>query len=437
MTLRFAASLCAALVLSAGLAEAQFQTGEVYGRVLDPQAAAIPGVAVTLEGPSLIQPRSTVSTETGAYRFPEVPVGTYTVRFELPGFQRFIREGIVIELGFSAQIDATLAISAQQETVTVSGVSPVIDTKSTTLGTNFNRESLENLPSARDPWVILEQTPGMVMTRQNVGGTTSGQQPGFLARGSASNQMWNMDGSTITDMPDNTSSMYYDFDSFEEIQVQTGGNDASQDAGGVSINLVTKSGGDKFKGSARYFITDSSLQSSNVSDELRAMGAGAGNPLKHIDDYGFEVGGPVKRGKAWFWGAYSKVDIKVGVIGFLKPGATDPNSPDSLETDLTELENANGKLQYQWAKQHKSTFLYLVRRQNPERAGRRAAQPDRDDDAADRAEPLLPPRAAVRSCQTACCSPPRGTRPARAATCSTSSSPNWPTCSPASTSSPA
>lgn len=358
MSLRSLASCCVALLLSIPCAEAQVQTGEVFGRVLDPQSAAIPGVMVTLEGPSLIQPRTTVSTETGAYRFPEVPIGTYTVRFELAGFQRYIREGIVIETGFSAQVDATLAISAQQETVTVSGVSPVIDTKSTTLGTNFNRESLDSVPSARDPWVILEQTPGMVMTRQNVGGTTSGQQPGFLARGSATNQMWNMDGSTITDMPDNTSSMYYDFDSFEEIQIQTGGNDASQDAGGVAINLVTKSGGDKFKGSSRYFITDQALQSSNVDDAQRAMGAGAGNPLKHIDDYGLEVGGPLKRGKAWFWGAYSKVDIKVGVIGFLKAGATDPNSVDSLETDLTELENANGKLQYQWAKAHKSTFLY-------------------------------------------------------------------------------
>jgi hypothetical protein len=198
----------------------------------------------------------------------------------------------------------------------------------------------------------------MVMTRQNVGGTTSGQQPGFLARGSATNQTWNLDGASITDMPDNTSPGYYDFDMFEEIQIQTGGNDASQDAGGVSINLVTKSGGNTFRGTSRFFFTDKALQSGNVTDELRAQGAGAGNPLKRIEDYGVEVGGPIKRNKAWFWGSYSKVNIDVGVIGFLKPGATDPNDTDSLMSDLTELENANAKLQYQWQKAHRTTFLY-------------------------------------------------------------------------------
>jgi hypothetical protein len=339
-------------------AAAQIQTGEVFGRVLDPQGAAVPGVTVTLEGPSLIEAQTVVSSVSGAYRFPEVPIGTYSVRFEMPGFQRLVREGIKIETGFNARVDATLVISAQQETVTVSGESPVVDTRSTTLGANFSRDLLESLPTARDPWVILEQTPGMVMSRQNVGGTTSGQQPSFLAHGSSANQMWNLDGATITDMPDNTSSMYYDFDAFEEISIQTGGSDASLDGGGVAINLVTKSGGNTLKGSSRYFATDKKFQSTNVTPELRAQGAGAGNPLKHIDDYGLEVGGPIRKNKAWFWGSYSKVDIEVGVIGFLKPGATDPNSADSLETDLTELKNSHGKLQYQWEKSHRTTFLY-------------------------------------------------------------------------------
>lgn len=347
------------IVASAWPAAAQMQTGEIFGRVLDPQEAPIPGVTVTLEGPALIQPQTTVTTVTGAYRFPEVPIGLYTVRFTMEGFQGLVREGIRITTGFNARIDVTLTLSTLEQTITVSGRSPVVDTRSTTLGTNFSREALDSVPSARDPWVILEQTPGMVMTRQNVGGTTSGQQPGFLAHGSDSNQVWNLDGATVTDMPDNTSSMYYDFDAFEEIQIQTGGNDASQDGGGVGINLVTKSGGNVLKGTARVFFTDKNLQSSNVTSELRAVGAGAGNPLKSITDGGFEVGGPIKKSKAWFWGSYSRVNIKVGVIGFLKPGATDPNDADSLETDLTVLENSNGKGQYQWSKGHKTTFLYM------------------------------------------------------------------------------
>ncbi len=357
-TRSFVFLLALALGLASAPASAQLQSGEVFGRVTDAQQAALPGVAVTLEGPSLLQPLSMVTSATGAYRFPEVPIGTYTVRFELTGFQRLVREGIIITTGFNAQVDVSLAISGVEETLTVSGAAPVVDTRSTTQASTFTREALDSVPSARDPWVILEQTPGMVMTRQNVGGTTSGQQPGFLARGSATNQMWNLDGASITDMPDNTSPGYYDFDMFEEIQIQTGGNDASQDAGGVVINLVTKSGSNTLRGTSRFFFTDKKLQSSNVTDELRAQGAGAGNPLKRIEDYGVEVGGPIKRNKAWFWGSYSKVNIDVGVIGFLKPGATNPNDPDSLMTDLTELENANAKLQYQWQKAHRSTFLY-------------------------------------------------------------------------------
>jgi hypothetical protein len=340
-------------------ATAQVQTGSVFGKVTDPQPAAIPGVTVTLEGPALIQPQTVTTSQTGAYSFTSVPIGIYSVRFEIAGFQRLVRQGIVITAGFNAGIDASLTLSPQEETVTVTGQSPVVDTRATTLASHFLRDQLENLPSARDPWVILEQTPGMVMTRQNVGGTTSGQQPGFLARGSSGNQMWNLDGSTITDMPDNTSSAYYDFDSFEEIQIQTGGNDASQDGGGVAINLVTKSGGNSFRGSSRLFLTDKAFQAQNVGADLRAQGAGAGNPLKNIADYGLEVGGPIQKNKAWFWGSYSKVNIKVGVIGFLKPGATDPNSADSLMTDLTVLTNANGKGQYQWTRAHKSTFLYM------------------------------------------------------------------------------
>src|SRR5207244_1476501 len=97
---------------------------------------------------------------------------------------------------FGRVVDGSGAVIPE---VTVTGVSPVVDTKSVTLGTNFGKELLESIPSARDPWVIIEQTPGMVMDRQNVGGSASGQQASFGALGSSSNQTWNMDGATITD----------------------------------------------------------------------------------------------------------------------------------------------------------------------------------------------------------------------------------------------
>jgi hypothetical protein len=172
--------------------------------------------------------------------------------------------------------------------------------------------------------------------------------------------MFNMDGATITDVAveDGSSPGYYDFDSFEEIQITTGGNDASEDSGGVSLNFVTKSGGNTFHGSSRVYVVDKALGSDNVTPELKAQGAGFGNPIKNVKEYGFEVGGPIKRNKAWFWTGYSKSDIRVGVVGFLRPGCTDADNRDCLETDITELTNFNAKLTYQWNKGHRSSALY-------------------------------------------------------------------------------
>jgi Carboxypeptidase regulatory-like domain len=346
-----------AVLLVPGMASAQ-AGGEIFGRVSDSSGAVMPGVTVTLNGPSLITPQSTVSLESGAYRFPSIPIGLYSVTFEIPGFRRMVRENVRVETGFNAEINASLSVSTVEETVTVSAAGPVVDTRSTTTGQTFNREMLERIPSARDPWVVLEQTAGIIMNQQNVGGNKSGQQSTFIAHGTGNNEVWNVDGGNITDMAASSSSLYFDFDAFEEIQVQTGGSDASVQSSGVSINLVTRSGGNDFRGSSRFYVVDNNLQGDNITPELQAQGAGSGNPIKNIKDYGFEIGGPIMRNKAWFWGSAGLNDIEVGVVGFTNPGG-DPDNPDDLFSDVTNLKTYNAKLQYQWSRTNKSTFLYF------------------------------------------------------------------------------
>jgi hypothetical protein len=348
------------LFVAAPAAFAQIQTGEIHGRVTDASGAVLPGATVTVEGPALIQPEVSITTETGAYSFPRLPVGTYSVRFELAGFRQLMQEGVRIQSGFSAQINAKLELSSISEILTVSAASPVVDTKQTTTGATFTTEVLQGIPTARDPWVLLEQTPGVVMNQQNVGGNKSGQQSAFTVHGTQQgNSIWNVDGVTITDMAaTGSSSVYFDFDSFQEISFTTGGADASVQTGGVNLNFITRSGGNSLRGSGRYFASDNNYQSKNVTDELRAQGAGSGNPLKNIQDYGLEIGGPILKNKAWFWGAYGKQDIEVGVIGFLKRGATDATNPDNLETDLTVLENYNIKLNAQPWRSQRLSFLY-------------------------------------------------------------------------------
>ncbi len=358
-SVRSVSGVVIALLFGVALASAQTQTGEIAGKVSDRTGAILPGVTVTITSPALIRPQTAVSAASGAYRFPNLPVGVYSVTFELAGFQRVVRADVRIQAGFNAEINAKLELSSVEETVTVTGESPIVDTKSNTLGTNFGKELLEAIPSARDPWVILEQTPGMVMSVQNVGGNASGQQASFGAHGGTSNQQWNMDGATITDMAAGSSPTYFDFDSFEEIQITTAGGDASQEAGGVAINFVTKSGSNTFRGSGRVFDSNKRFQSQNTPAEVAAQGGGAGNPLKDVIEYGTEMGGPIKKDKAWFWGAINRQAIKVGVLGFLKAGAPAGSvDADDLETDLTVLNNQNLKLNYAWTSAHKTTFLY-------------------------------------------------------------------------------
>ena len=347
------------LFLAAPSASAQVLTGEIFGRVTDSTDAVLPGASVTISGPALLQPMVVLSANSGGYRFPNVPIGTYTLGVELAGFTKVVREGLIVQAGRNVELNVKLNLSTVEETVTITGASPVVDTKSTVLGVNFGRELLEAIPTARDPWVIIEQTPGLIMQVNNVGGRNSGQMDGYNAYGSGANKSWSMDGATVTDMASNSAPTYYDFEMFEEIQVTTGGMDASQESGGVSVNMVTKSGGNQLRGSGRFYVVDQALQSTNAPAEVIAQGGGAGNPLKNNTEYGVEVGGPIKRDKAWFWGSASNQKINVGILGFLRPGAPAGSTAiEDLNDDITEINNESAKVQYQWSNAHKSTFLF-------------------------------------------------------------------------------
>jgi hypothetical protein len=319
---RFTAML-AVLVLLAGVSSAwaQNQTGEIFGKVTDESGAVLPGVQVTITSPILLQPLTAVTSDTGSFQFPRLSVGTYTVRFELPGFKTVVKEDIVITVGFNANVSTALGVSTVQETVTVTGESPIVDTKETGTKQTFTLEQLQSIPSARDPWVILQQTAGIAMDRENIGGNMSGQQSNYVSRGgNPTNNKWTLDGVDITDMSaTGASPSYYDFDAFQEMTINTGGVDVTQQTGGVGINLVTKSGSDKFRGSGRFYNTNDRFESDNITDDQRRQGASSGNPIQNIDDYGFEAGGPIKRGRAWIWGSFGKQNIDVGVIGFYQP----------------------------------------------------------------------------------------------------------------------
>ena len=184
-----------ALVVSVTAAWAQ-TTGEIFGKVTDESGAVLPGVQVTITSPILLQPYVGHHERDRLIPVPRLEVATYTVKFELPGFKTIVKEGIQVTVGFNANVSTQMGVSTVQETVTVTGESPIVDTKSAGTKQTFTTEMLQSIPSARDPWVILQQTAGIAMDRENIGGNMSGQQSNYMSRGAnPTNNKWSLDGS--------------------------------------------------------------------------------------------------------------------------------------------------------------------------------------------------------------------------------------------------
>jgi hypothetical protein len=308
-----------AMLLTGAMSAAHAQgIGSIFGKVTDVSGGVLPGVTVTVTGTGLQQPLVATTGASGTYQFPSVPIGTYTVTFELASFKKVVRPNIVIPTGFNAQIDPRMEIGQMTEEVMVSAVSPVVDTKKTTTGAVFTADVLEKIPTARDPWQIINMTPG-VQAGLNVGGSSSGQQVGLSSRGTGANVQWNLEGGSITDLSSNSSPSYFNFDSFSEIQVTNGGGDVTVQSSGLSINLITKSGSNVFKGSSVATFENDATQGNNVTKELFDAGSNgflSGNPIKRIGVYSVEFGGPIVKNKLWFWGAADKQDINTGVTNF-------------------------------------------------------------------------------------------------------------------------
>ncbi len=322
---------------------AQVQTGNIYGKVVDPQGTPLPGVTVTLTS-NITGTLTAVTSKEGNFRFMALPPGVYNLKFELAGFTTVERKNVKVVVGGNVKLLIEMKPAKLKEKVEVVAPVPVIDVRKTTTGANVTREELQSIPTARDPWVILELAPGILVDRENVGGSESGQQSNFVARGSGrAETSWNIDGVNITDqVSTGASPKYYDFDSFAEMQIQTAANDVTSLTGGVQINFVTKRGGNKFSGGGRLYYTHEKLQDENVPPELEAKGY-TGNRIDYIADYGFNIGGPIVRDKLWFWTSYGVQDInQYNIIGL---------------TDKTLLKGFIFKLNAQLGK-HRAEFYF-------------------------------------------------------------------------------
>jgi hypothetical protein len=251
-----------------------------------------------------------------------------------------------VAVGQNTNTATTMKLSSVEATVTVRGETALLDTRKVSTGANVTQVELKSIPTARDPWVILQTVPGVQTDRLNVGGNESGQQTNYVGKGAQGAQnVWNLDGVTITDVAAlGSSPTYYDFDSFEEISATTGGSDVTATTPGVQLNLVTKRGTNEVHGSARMYLAQEEWQSRNLPGEAEDQGFAGGNRIDEVQDYGVEVGGPIVRDRVWLWGAYGRNQIDLLTI----TGAS----------DKTTLEDTNGKLNVQFLESTAGTVTY-------------------------------------------------------------------------------
>ncbi len=319
---------------------AQEETGNLFAVVLDTQDEALPGVTVEVTG--IGAPRFMVTNASGEVRFLGLDPGLYALRASLEGFSTLEYPEIEIRADRNTSLELVLT-GAVGEVITVTSESPLLDQRKVTQGTTISQIELEKIPTARDPWSVLTQTPAVLTDRINVGGNESGQQTVFRAPSVRDDENdFQVDGVQITDMAAiGSSPTYYDFDQFSEMQYTTGGSEITKTAAGVSVNLVTKRGTNELRGSARYMLTDDDgyfgglkQGTPDVTADLAPDQESFDAPrINRIQDYGFEAGGPLVKDRAWLWGAWGRQDIQMFAAG---------GAPDD-----TELENTALKLNWQ------------------------------------------------------------------------------------------
>ncbi len=294
-----------------------FAQSAIAGLVTDATGAILPGVTVEARSPALIeQTRTVVSDANGRYRIEDLRPGTYSVTFSLPGFSHFVREGIVLESKFTATINAQLKVGSLEETVTVSGASPVVDVQSTMSRTVLSKEQMEVLPSGRSYQSLAATIPALgsatrrAVRRRRLDADVAGNRRRRMAR-SPGDMALEIDGMNVASIlsTGQISGIYHNQSAYEEMSYQVVAGSAESQTGGVRINMIPKQGGNRFTWDAVATYSNENLQAENNDAELMAKGLVVPPNLYRLRDYNFSIGGPIKRDRVWFffspriWGA--------------------------------------------------------------------------------------------------------------------------------------
>ena len=291
-------------LLSTAASAQQASSSGIAGVVRDASGGVLPGVTVEAASPALIEKvRSVVSDGEGRFNIVDLRPGTYTVTFTLASFSTFKREGIELPSGFTATVNAEMKVGALEETVTVTGAAPLVDTQNVRKQSVVSSDLLNVLPSSvKNLNNLVALTPGFKGNEGfdvtggytgQVGGTFHGkggtivQFDGMGIQHSLGSQGYNQNQETV-----------------QETVLSTSGVSADTNADGVQLNLVPKEGGNIFTGGFNGLYSGSSMQSDNLTDDLRARGLTIVTSVRYVFDTGGTLGGPIKKDKLWFYFSY-------------------------------------------------------------------------------------------------------------------------------------
>jgi hypothetical protein len=307
-----------------------FAQAAITGVVKDASGAVLPGVTVEAASPVLIERvRSVATDDTGQYRIVDLRPGTYSITFTLPGFSTVKREGIELGGTFVATVNADLRVGSLEETITVTGETPIVDVQSARVQNIVDREVLTAIPSSRNANGIQMVIPGLTTgtTFGDSGGITGGGggMAGNIHGARASDSRTMTDGINMGWAGANSNAALANVAGAQEVVLTTSGGLGEAETGGVVLNVIPRDGGNIFGGSFVLSGATGSMQGSNYTDELKAQGLRSPSELIKVREINPMGGGPLVRDKVWFYLTYREVYAENTVPGmWFNKNAGDP-----------------------------------------------------------------------------------------------------------------
>src|SRR5947207_5294895 len=345
----------AVILLILGFASAARAQSAIAGVVRDSSGAVLPGVSVEASSPALIEgSRAVVTDAAGGYRIENLRPGTYVVTFTLTGFRVVRREGIVLPTSFTAQVNVELSLGAIEESVVVTGESPLVDVRGSVSQSVMNREKLDTIPTGKDPFSVGQLIPGVTTSTPDVGGTQVMQQPTLQVHGSSNNDnVFMVDSVQIQHIGfgGNQTGFYFNDGLMEEISYQTSSLPAEAPVGGVQINMIPHDGGNAFHGTVFSTGANEQMQADNLSSDLVALGFKKQNRVESVYDVNGTLGGPIRRDRLWFFTTFRRWSAN----NYL--GNTFTSTGDQAVDDQ-HLTDATIRLTYQASRSNKISLHY-------------------------------------------------------------------------------